>query len=204
MDDLNKDFFNFSIDDENLNQVNEEILNRYKKKNKDSFVIFDKNVKYEVEDNIIKIEYCGIDYTIEKDPYIFYKEEKLEENFLGKFYNNEQLTRLFYILIVAYDLYIDNKLISDITNIYNNNNRKIIIKKKKDNQYYEKFEDLNKKDKYEPNKKIKNYENKQELSPMPLKELNCIVNENFTLILDKRSELIQMIHGFMNNAYERQ
>ena len=99
-------------------------------------------------------------------------------------------------------MFIDQILIKDEKDIKTCENRDIIIKKKTNNNII-KFEYLNKKNKFESDKKIKIYDNKQELSPMPLEELNYFKNEKFTLVLEQRNKFIEKIREFINFSSER-
>jgi len=203
MEEMNKNIFKLIIDDEDLTDVTEEVLKKYKEKNQDSFKFLDHEVKYKSQEKKIIIEYNGNEYTIETEPYTVYLDSKEEQNLLGKYYNyDEKLIRFLNYSKTSFDLFIDQILIKDEKDIKTCKNRDIIIKKKENNDFI-KFEYLNKKNKFESDKKIRIYENKQELSPMPLEELNYIKNEKFTLVLDQRNKLIEKIGEFINYSSER-
>ena len=202
MEEMNKDIFKLIIDDEDLTDATEEVLKKYKEKSQDSFIFLEHEVKYKLQEKTIRIEYNGNEYTIETEPYKVYLDSKNEENLLGKYYNyDEKLIRFINYSKTYFDLFIDQILIKDEKDIKTCENRDIIIKKKEINDFI-KFEYLNKKNKFESDKKIRIYKNKLELSPMPLEELNYIKNEKFTLVLDQRNKLIEKIGEFINYSSE--
>lgn len=206
MEELNKDFFKLIIDDEDLTDVTEEVLKKCMEiqKKKDSFKINDHEVKYELEEKEISIEYLGNKYTIEREPYIIYLDTKKEENLVGKLYNCDEKLKRFLGLGKDYiDIFIDQKLITNESDIKDSINRDIIIKKKEDTTDFTKFEYLNKKNRYKSDTDKIIYENKLELSPMPLEELNYIQNEKFILISDQRRKLIEIINNFTNVLNKR-
>jgi len=204
MEEFNKDFFKLIIDDEDLTDATEEVLKKCKQKNKDSFQFYGHEVKYELKEKEISIEYLGNKYTIEKEPYIVYLNTKKEENLIGKLYNyDEKLMRFLSLGKIFIDIFIDQKLISNESDIKNSKNRDIIIIKKDNNTDFTKFEYLNKKNQYKSDTKIIIYENKYELSPMPLEELKYIIKEKFILISEQRNKLIEIIDKFTNCSGKR-
>ena len=200
-----KKALNFLINDIELTDLNEEILELCKTKNKDTLTFNGKEVKYELINSKIKINYLEMDYEIESNPYKFYFEEKNKSSLVGKAYTQKILTKFFKQSLKKYDLYIDKDIIKDVDYIIKNNKYDIIIKRKDDNEKLSKFNDLNKKIEFNLNENSHIYENIQELSPIPSKEFNFInVNKKFELFIEQRKELIQLINDFMIEDIEQE
>jgi len=141
MEEMNKNIFKLIIDDEDLTDVTEEVLKKYKEKNQDSFKFLDHEVKYKSQEKKIIIEYNGNEYTIEAEPYTVYLDSKEEQNLLGKYYNyDEKLIRFLNYSKTSFDLFIDQILIKDEKDIKTCKNRDIIIKKKENNDFIKRIE----------------------------------------------------------------
>ena len=176
----------------NLNNKNG-IINQYKnEKEKIEFsYIF-------IDDKFI-INYKGIEYKIEKKPFEFYNEQN---KILGKVFDIESFKKLMNRTINNLEIYNEKNIkLKSKEDILNNVSRKYFLKEK--NKFtQEKFNLLNSKREFEPEKIDPITISKFELSPIPLKEFHS--NEvDMELILENRNDFITYINYFMEEDWDK-
>ena len=196
-------FFNFSKFGVALESINDAVLDLYNKngnKNKDKYEINGQNFSYVItKDRYFQIKYNNIVYKIEKEPFIFYNEKK---EILGKLYDYESFENRVKYLPNEFNIYnFDNIELKTESDILNNESRKFILKK---NILFsiKNFELLNAKKEFNSSQIFPIKIFKSELSPIPQKEFYN-KEEDITLVLENRNELITYINEFMDSWKER-
>lgn len=184
----------------NLNSIDNLVLERYKSNGyltEETFTSEFGPISYILKDKTFQIFYQIGNYFLEKEPFLFYNEEK---KLLGKTHSYEVCLNTLNMSMNNYDIILEGKILHDLNNILKYKSRNFIFKKKIMFKYYF-FEDLNKKKELDTkncNIKIKI----NELSPIPSIEFN-IKDKTIDFILENRDQLIKEIIDFMEKPYEK-
>ena len=174
-----------------------DLYNSNGNKKQDNFE--EKGIQFSYKLNIDKFEinYNNIEYEIEKEPFIFYNEEK---KILGKGYDAQSLIKIMKKIIDILEIYNEkNNKLKTKDEILNNKSRKFIIKEK--NKFSQEiFNSLNSKRDFEPTQLKPITIPKSQLSPIPSEEFNLEEKEiEIKIILEKRNELITYINEFIES-----
>ena len=145
------------------------------------------------EINIPKIKKV---YKLFKQPLLFINEK---DETISKVYDKDSLKEILNNYSNTYEFYI-NSIKKEMKEIIQNEKIpiQILLKKKQDTIQFDIFKSLNNKKELPEKEKLIQIKT-NELIPYNINSLGIRRNENFTMILDKRDELIKEIKDFMNS-----
>ena len=194
------ELYNISLED-----IFTKICKLFKEANQKNHIHFDDSffgqVQCNLTDNGIEVSFSNFTeqkYTVFKTPIHFIELKERKEIFL--IYDKKTLEDILKIFSNIYIFYIDNE---EVTNdiILNKLPSQVFVKNREHKISFENFKALNNKSDIPTNKNVISI-NTNELISQDIGSLGIKRNTEFSLIIDKRNELINEIRSFMDSNDE--
>ena len=181
---------------ENIDAIDNLVIYKYNNNKNITEETISDSISYYLENNRIIVNYKDNSYALEKEPFCFYNEDN---KLLGKTYCYSLFRKTLELVCNDYDIYFEDKVLTNFKNIIYSTNRKFTLKKKIMFKYLF-FDNLNKKIEFYRNNNNNNIKiNLKELSPIPFTEFN-FNDKNIDFILENRNKLISEIIDFMDTS----